>query len=224
MRFLFITRSLFSIIFCLASTFMFATDAVSKEKENSVEEFSELLSCTESLFYDPAEDYLYKIQNSAYYHLVAFSDTGDIVQLHDASKWIVNPSHRHLVLYWVQSDDIFIKPCASWFSPYKYVLYNRTTRQAAEVNLMSPPLLMGDATLRVVSINSYACLIELSDRSIWKIDSLDYNFSYWQIGSRVLVGVNNGWRAASFPHILINADVYKEPYSQADFYGHAISY
>ncbi len=184
----------------------------------------ETLPWMQQVGYDADEAYLYRIHNDAYYHLVAFSDNGDIVQLQDASKWSVHPSQRNTVLYWVQSDDIFIKPRSSCFSFYKYVLYNRTTKQAVEVNLFNPPLPMGAYTFRIEHIDPYARLVHLSDNTVWQIDGSDSNFSYWQIGQRVLIGLNNHWRNAKLPHILINVDMYKEPYSAADFYGYGASY
>ncbi len=103
-------------------------------------------------------------------------------------------------------------------------LHNRTTNQAVAVNLINPPLPMGAGTFRIVNIEPYARLVHLSDNTVWQIDSQDFNFPYWKIGQRVLIGVNNNWRTASFPHILINVDMYKEPYSQGIFYGYPVGY
>ena len=189
-----------------------------------VEELTETLPWLEVLGYDQDDAYLYRIHNDAYYHLFGFSDNGDVVQLHDASKWAVPYNQRNTVLYWTQSDDLFIKPKSSCFSSYQYVLYNRTTQQAVEVNLIHQPLPMGHYTFRIVNIEPYARLVQLSDNTVWQIDSQDYNFPYWQIGQRVLVGVNNNWRTAPLPHILINVDMYQEPFSQADFYGYSVGY
>jgi hypothetical protein len=220
-------------MFCIGTDSVAASDEVpfpevvpvekSEKSENPAEDLAETLPWADTV-QSPEEAYLYRIHSDAYYHLVAFSDTGDVVQLHDASRWSVHPSQRHVVLYWVQSDDIFIKPSSSCFSSYRYVLHNRTTQQAVEVNLISPPLPMGAYTFRIVNIEPYARWVQLSDNTVWQIDSQDKNFLYWQIGQRVLVGVNNQWRSAALPHILINVDMYKEPYSQADFYGYPVGY
>lgn len=149
--------------------------------------------------------------------------TQDVVQLHDASKWSVHSKYRQTVLRWAQSDEIFIKPRAYCFA-YDYVLYNRTTRQFAPVNLMEPPLPMGGYTFRVVNIEPNARLIQLSDNTIWRVDLNDPQFDYLKIGDRVLIGVNNNWRTASCPNILIHADRYGKPYSLADFYGYPVGY
>lgn len=214
-------RSTFFAVLC-AVTSIFATDVAPLKEEELTESVSVLP--LHAAFYYPDDAYLYRIHNDAYYHLVAFSDTGDVVQLHDASTWAVHPSQRNTVLHWAQSDNIFIKPYSSCFSYYKYVLYNLSLQQAVEVNLIGYPLPMGEATFTIINIEPYSRLVQLSDNTIWQIDLNDSNFPYWQIGQRVLVGVNNNWKKATLPHILINVDMYKEPYSQADFYGYPIGY
>lgn len=167
--------------------------------------------------------YLQRLHTDSYYHLVAYSDSGDVVQLHDASKWSIQRSGRNKVIYWVQSDEIFIKPSIAWFSSYQYVLYNRTTNQAVQASLTSPPLPMGAATFRIVNIEPHQGLILLSDNTVWQVGSKS-QFLNWQIGQRVLVGVNNKWRTAQFPQILINIDFSGESYSEAIFYGYPAGY
>jgi hypothetical protein len=99
-------------------------------------------------------------------------------------------------------------------------LHNRNPEinQAVGVNLISPPLPMGAHTFRIIHIEPNKHLVLLSDNTIWKVENA-YHFSQWQIGQRVFVGVNNNWRTALFPHILINVDISGEPYSEAIFYG-----
>ncbi len=193
------------------------------QEESISEEYSNIL-IADSIFgrnsYNDAY-YLQRIQNDGYYHLVAFSDIGDIVQLHDASKWEIERSGRQKVLYWVQSDDIWIKPCISWFSGYNYVLYNRTTNQAVEANLIYPPLPMGANTFRITNIQPYERLILLSDDTVWQI-APDANFAKMRIGQRILVGVNNNWRTEKYPHIFINVDLQGVSYSLVSFYGYPV--
>lgn len=221
-----------SILAVLSTTFLMAESAVPNEKNpfpevisannfDSSLEAGEMLPFLESI-HSADDPYLYRIHNDAYYHIVAFSDNGDVVQLHDASKWSVHPSQSQMVLYWVRNNDIFIKPRSSCFSSYQYVLYNRTTQQAVEVNLITPPLPRGDNTFRIVNIEPFTRMVQLSDNTAWVISPDDDNFPYWQIGQRVLIGVNNHWRTAPLPNILINVDLYGEPYSEGNFYGNAI--
>lgn len=218
-------------MFCLQSIPVSAEEPVPfpeivrvEEAENPMDDLTETISFLDQLGYNPDDAYLYRIHNDAYYHLAAFSDNGDVVQLHDGSKWAVHPSQWYTVLYWTQSDSIFIKPRSSCFSSYSYVLQNYTTQEAVEVNLINHPLPMGAYTFRIINIEPYSRLVQLSDNTVWQVDASDYNFPYWQIGQRVLIGVNNQWRTAPLPNILINVDLYNEPYSQADFYGYPVGY
>jgi hypothetical protein len=197
-----------------------------KPESSLAEDMAETLPWAEQLGYNSDDAYLYRIHKDAYYHLFILSDKGDVVQLHDGSTWAVHPSQQHMVLGWAMNDDLFIKPSSSCFSSYRYVLYNRNPmiQQAVEVNLISSPLPTGIYTFRIVNIEPYARLVQLSDNTVWQISSSDYHFPLWQIGQRVLVGVNNNWRTNPLPHIIINVDMYKEPYSQADFYGYPAGY
>lgn len=170
------------------------------------------------------EEYLYRIHNDAYYYPTAVSATGDIVQLNDGSRWSVHPYQRKAVLYWVQSDLIFIKPKSSCFSMYSYVLQNRTTQEAIEVNLIGSPVPTGAYTRWIINIDPYKKLIQLNDDTIWQIDPNDYAFNKWQIGHRLLIGVNNYWRIAKYPHVLINTSLYNAPYSEAEFIGYPAGY
>lgn len=220
-----------SALLCVSSTAIFANEneeisfpevvKVEQEMNEAEQVVEEVMPLTEAAGnYKNDSYYLQRIHNDGYYHLVAFSDTGDVVQLHDASKWQIEKSGRQKVLYWVQSDDIFIKPCTAWFSWNKFVLHNRTTNQAVEATLVNPPLPMGAYTFRIVNIEPYQRLVLLSDNTVWQVSPKDATFSKWKIGQRLLVGVNNRWRTEPFPHILINVDIDGEPFSEVIFYGY----
>ena len=193
------------------------------EPANLLEEV--LPSLTEQIgFYNPEDAYLYRLHNDTYYHLFAYSGSGDVLELHDHSRWAVHPNQQYTVFTWVQSDNIFIKPQYSWFSSYKYILQNYTTQQSVEVNLISPPPPMGYGVFHIVNLDPYNYRVFLSDNTVWQVDSWDYNFSKWQIGQRLMVGVDNYWTTATYPNILINIDLYGDPYSRANFYGYPIGY
>jgi hypothetical protein len=220
-----------SALLCVGSSAIFANGieensfpgVVKIEQGNNVDEqvVEELVPLAEVVGnFKNDSYYLQRIHNDGYYHLVAFSDTGDIVQLHDASKWQIARSGCQKVLYWVQSDDIFIKPCVACFSFNKYVLHNRTINQAVEATLINPPLPMGAYTFRIVNVEPYQRLVLLSDNTVWQVNPKDMNFSQWKVGQRLLVGVNNRWRTEPYPHILINVDMDGEPFSEAVFYGY----
>jgi hypothetical protein len=186
--------------------------------------------CTSSVFsiwetypnYDQFEDvYLSRIQNDAYYHIEAYSENGNIAQLYDDSIWEINSSDQHKVLQWRKRDEIFIKPCCRCFSFYPYVLYNRQRNEVVEATLEKVSSIPLEKTFYIIAIDSDSRLVQLNNYTIWQIDSKAYNFRYWKIGQRILIGVNNHWRTAVFPHILINADVSGKPHSKAIFAGYA---
>ena len=216
-----------STLLCIGSSMIFANSQENffsemrqgKQAKDLAHHFAERSPLTEMGHFNDGY-YLQRIHTDSYYHLVAYSDNGDVVQLHDASKWEIEWKVCEKVLRWEPRDDIFIKPCASWFSRYKYVLYNHTKNQAVEANLINPPLPMGAYTFRIVNIQPYERLVLLSDNTVWQVNS-DAYFPYWQVGQRVMVGVNNKWRTAPFPHILLNVDLSGEPYSEAAFYGYS---
>ncbi len=97
---------------------------LNNESENSIKKFDDILSQPST-----EENTLKEVSQ----HIVALSEIGDGIVLQDDSKWLVHPSQRIIVLSWVQNDDLFLKPQPQ-FSSYQYILYNRTTQQAIEVN------------------------------------------------------------------------------------------
>ena len=170
------------------------------------------------------EQYLDRITPAAYYFIDSTSYTGDVVRLHDSSEWLVNNnlhwfdslSDRHIILTWLSTDRIFIKPNLSWISSYPYVLENRTTGETVEVDLMIPPLSGGLYTRFIVAINHDSRQVQLNDGSIWNISFKESYFYKWKLGHRLLIGVSPEWRTAYYPHVLINSALYGNPYCEAD--------
>ncbi len=183
-----------------------------EEKASPSEDETNVL--TEVIGQYPYDDsyYLQRIHNDGYYHLVGWlGANGATAVLHDGSEWAIEYYGRQKVLNWVQTDDIFIKPSLAWFSSNKYVLNNRTQNHTVEATLTY--------TFQIANIEPYQRLVLLSDNTVWQVGP-DVNFSQWQVGQRVLVGVNNKWRTAPLPHVLINVDMRGQPYCQAIFYGY----
>ena len=175
-------------------------------------------------YYNPEDAYLYRLHNDSYYHLVGLSDYGSVAQLNDSSKWSVHPSHGYIVSGWAQADNIFIKPYDSWFSSYKYVLFNHTLQQEVLVNLFSPPMPMVAQTFLIVNIEPNTRMVQLSDIQFGKSIHQIQIFIIRQLWHRLVVGVNNYWSVAPYANVLINVDMYREPYSQANFFGNAVGY
>jgi hypothetical protein len=169
---------------------------------------------------DYDSNYLYRIYPSANYFPVSITPSGDNIQLHDGSLWYVHPNQRNIIKNWVQTDKLFIKPNVAWFSSYSYVLQNRTiedrNQRIVEVSLLEPPVMNGDYTRWVIDVDYHNHLVYLNDDTVWYINPNDSSFNKWQIGQRLVIGVNNRWRTSEFPHILINAGIYRAPYCEAE--------
>jgi hypothetical protein len=164
---------------------------------------------------DPA--YLAQIHPSAYYYTALFYTNGKKVRLNDGSDWTVHPSYRAILSTWASNDPVFIKPNASWFSSYRYVLQNRLTGEVVEVNLDSIPATAGPYTHWVVAIDYTNGLIYLENGTRWLIPYNDRSLlKYWTVGDRVIIGVNNKWRFDLYRQILIN--VHTVNYCEANMY------
>lgn len=162
--------------------------------------------------------YLYRIHRNAYYYSECVSALGDYIQLQDTSLWEVHPNYRLVIQKWYSDDPIFIKPNPSRFSPYRYILQNRkaSAQDIAEVNLKKLPIEAGGPAFWIAKIDFEKSLVKLNDDTLWRINPHDYSFNKWRVEDRVLIGVNNNWRFAHYPHILINASMTNTPYCEAD--------
>lgn len=179
---------------------------------------------TPKLSYYNDDQYLDRIHKLAYTFPYALIDEGVKIDLIDGSRWYVNPVQRDMLWNWSQSHTIFIKPKSSCFSMYPYVLYNRTTRQAVEVQFINMPYEYGPYRQRIAKIDPYNRIVQLDDyeRTVWQISYSDTGFNHWKVGDFVIVGVNNDWRIATHPHILINTSMISTPYCEGSFYGYGL--
>lgn len=167
--------------------------------------------------YDDA--YVCRLHINSFNHLYGFNDDGSQVEMLDGSKWNIVIG-RYKVVHWAQSNEIFIKPAYFWYTSTKYVLYNRTLNQTVEADLCSCPYSDSLYTYKITYIDHFNKLIILSDNTVWQM-GLSANFKSWQIGDRILIGVNNYWRTTASPQILINVEIAGAPYCPAIHYGYS---
>lgn len=169
---------------------------------------------------DNDNSYLYRIYPSANYFPIEVSGSKDKIRLHDGSLWYVHPADRNIIGNWVTSDKLFIKPNASCFSSYSYVFQNRKIedkdKRIVRVNLLEGPINTGAYTRWIIDIDRYRRLVYLNDNTVWYINPKDTTFNRWAIGHRLIIGVNNRWRTAEYPHVLLNTGIYRAPYCEAD--------
>lgn len=164
-----------------------------------------------------------EIQPKAFNGLVCLSINGEVIGLQDGSKWRVKSEDRKKVMMWVQSDTIFIKPLYSCLPQIvrssNFIIHNRTINETVTAKLMIPSAIE-DLSLYIVcsaKIHSVDCVI-LSDKSVWRISMSDHFFSPRE-GNLVILGVNNHWRTADYPHILIIGKEESNEYFPASFVG-----
>ncbi len=174
--------------------------------------------------YSNDASYLNRINKLAYTFAVTSIDAGQKLQLIDESIWAINPVQRYQTKKWTQEHTIFIKPNASCFSRYPYVLYNRDTSEAVEVQFVSMPTTFNFYRQKISKIDPVNHVVELDDaeRTVWQISLSDTGFNYWSEGDYIIVGVNNDWRIANNPHILINTSITQAPYCEAEFIGNGL--
>lgn len=166
----------------------------------------------------PPQDVLSHLHRSAYYYIIGKGE--GVLELIDGSRWDINDRQANLVRhYWGGDDLILIKPCIACFSSYRYVLHNVSKDQAVEANLIICPMPYAAYTYTIINIDYTDGFVQLSDGTIWALDPTDTKLYYWEVGHQVLVGVNNYWRTAQMPHILINATLYHEPFIRAKVAG-----
>ncbi len=187
--------------------------------EERLSHFPNELLQSSSLF-DYREDfkdyqYIPFVHPDADHAIVGCSDSGDIIELNDQTEWTIAFSARNIVRNWRSDDLLYIKPKYSWFSSYGYVIQNRTTSEYADADILSVPLYNVSGSLFIVDIDVTNRIVLLNDDTLWQINPSDYSFRKWRVGDRLITGVNNYWRMASFSHILINATYYDNPYSNS---------
>jgi len=226
-------NSIFSLLICISSALtasvaddrFSANDIFKIEEQRLSETPKEILEqCIPKLNYNKDDAYLNRIQKLAYTFAVATINGGQKLKLLDESVWVINPVQRYQIRDWVQSHALFIKPNASCFSRYPYVLYNRETYQAVEAQFVEMPHDYNYYRQQIEKIDSYNRIIQLddADKTIWQISFSDSGFNHWAEGDFIIVGVNNDWRIATYPHILINTSIKQAPYSEASFAGYAL--
>lgn len=166
------------------------------------------------------------VHNNAYHHIESFSENGDSVKLENGTRWVVNLNRYVSVLDWVQSDNIFIMPNRdlNWFfiKPFKFILFNHTLQQSVEADLEFPYWDESSQT-RILKIDHSDNLILLSDNTIWNVNGGYFSgFDSWKIGDRVVIGLNHR-NFNSFVNIIINIDLNKRTFLEANYFGYPLN-
>lgn len=228
-----LNKALFAAIFCLntigtvtaAENRLSVSEVFAIEHQRIAQTPAEIIEKSmPKLSFHNDEQYLDRIHKLAYTFPIGIFNNGRAIRLVDESDWIVNSVQQYIVRNWVKSDTIFIKPKSSCFSIYPYVLYNRTTNEAVEVQFDNMPYYYGVYRQKIAKIDPYTRLVQLDDyeNTVWTISFSDSSFNYWKQGDYIIVGVNNDWRIANYPHILINTSITGAHYCEGSFYGYGL--
>ena len=156
----------------------------------------------------------YSSHMGAFHHPAMITPLGDMVELEDGSRWLVNFSDRFKTYNWLTSDTLKITPNHTWFSSYYFRITNLNTNESIEVNLFERPFYNGIFTYWIIAIDYFTQQICLNDGSVWDLSSFDYDvYKKWILNDTIILGHNDGFFSSSRPNILINCDT--ETYVEA---------
>lgn len=152
-------------------------------------------------------------------YMTGISNQGQFVELHDYSLWEVASSSRKKIVSWEIAEQIVIKPSAcclpDLFSKHPFVFHNRIRNEVVWVKLKEIGEKGGYYPHRVVA-SGPANYLTLSDGSLWLVD-LSEGSKMPRNGQEIMIGVNNQWKTAAYPYILIIAKPHTHDYLKAYF-------
>ena len=158
--------------------------------------------------------YLPIYYNQGYHSIAAITDLGNSLILEDGSVWEIDPYFTNDVYFWNASDPLIIFPNNSFFSPYKYVIYNKTLGSQVEINMVYGPGISNPYAIRIIAIDYLQGEVFLSDNTRWYICESDMTLlDQWVTGDYIIVGTNV-YSCCSLSNILINVNVYDHIYAQ----------
>lgn len=158
-----------------------------------------------------ASGYYYPPQ---FHRATSIAVDGSSIEIEDGSIWKINPEQQYEIREWLPEDPLSISPNTSVFGSGNYYITNKARNIYVEANLHLGPILKGEFTKRIISIDyTYGELI-LEDgagyRTTWMIDSGDRRtLNTWYLDQAVIVGTNDSWLSGWFSSsdsILINVE------------------
>ncbi|MBU6446583.1 MAG: hypothetical protein KGQ49_04220, partial [Verrucomicrobia bacterium] len=132
------------------------------------------------------------------------------LDLEDGSEWKVSTSDGIKASNWHTDDPLIITQNNRWFSSYEYRIINQANNTSVEAKLFLGPLLNGEYSRFIVSIDHTRGEIILNDYSHWNISYLDASlFKKWALNDYVIIGTNSDtsfWDSSS-DSLLINVNM-----------------
>lgn len=142
----------------------------------------------------------------AWHFPVSVSGTGNHIFLEDGSGWLVCELDAKKTLSWYASDTILIT-LAPWYSWYDYVFVNCRNGARVRVTFDETPTYNTPFTLLITEIDLNKGHIKLSDNTVWTTAPFSCSiFKRWQVGQKVILGINDRLFSGSYANFIINED------------------
>lgn len=146
----------------------------------------------------------YTSHPGAYHRIYDMTFMGDLIELDDGSIWEVCFDDLYKSSYWRLDEKIVITPNHNWFSSHEFVLTNKVTGEAVEVDLVRESTEHLESRYILAIDYKYHTLF-LDDLSTWDISAFDDAIMReWRVKHSIIIGVNDGWMSTTRPNILIN--------------------
>lgn len=174
----------------------------STEEEGTLETLSYFDYYSPQILYSKAHHWL---------NAITVLDNGEYtLELEDGSCWKVCQTDGSKALYWKTKDPLTITQNNRWFSKYNYRIINKSNGISIEANLFLGPILLGEHSRYITSINHERGEIMLSDYSHWDVSYGDYSsFKNWAVNDYVILGIDSSsyfWQSPA-DALLINVNM-----------------
>lgn len=168
---------------------------------------------------DPADDYWwanapfsnYRLDAYSFYHIDNCSADGKTLTMTDGSKWEI-PVGK---VSWKKNETVLIR-FSDGYKDGRFNLFNIGRNVSHDANLLSLPD-RDKYTYRITYIDRSGAFIVINNDTVWKMNSSEA-LSSWQIGDRIIVGVNSQWGIAYYPEMFINVEISETPHCFARFH------
>ena len=151
--------------------------------------------------------------SSSHHRLVQIvvRDNGEYtLELEDGSIWKISNYDATKALHWQINDPLSLTQNNRWFSRHDYRIINKANGTTIEASLFLGPVLNGEYSRYIISINHTRKEIILNDSTLWDVSYLDGSiFKDWALNDYIIIGTNSNtsiWDTAD-DAILINVNM-----------------
>lgn len=139
--------------------------------------------------------------------LIGIDSYHNTIELEDSSLWSVVFHDRWQLSTWRRNDPIVLTSNPYWFDRGEYFLTNQRNQSSVSANLYDAPLLFGNKSHWVISVDPISGHFMLEDGSMWCVHDADlFDLFHWHIDDHIIFGVFNT-PYCSCDHVIINAEL-----------------